>query len=72
MLPVCIVCVLCGRKVIQLLGWRGVKAVNIILIAYGVILVGFTSTTAVMNLVKLSNTFGVFPECYGCAAYRRS
>jgi hypothetical protein len=63
---------LCCRKVIKLLGWRGVKAVNITLIAYGIILVGFTSTTAVMNLVKLSNTFGVFPECYGCAAYRRS
>lgn len=64
-------CMLTCRKVISILGWKGVVTINVILIAYGIILVGLTSSMAVLNLVKLSNTFGVFPPCYGCAAYRR-
>jgi hypothetical protein len=29
----------------------------------------FVDVLCCMSLVKLSNTFGFFPECYGCKAY---
>jgi hypothetical protein len=42
---------------------------DIALAVYGIVLCACTSSMAVLNLVKLSNTFGFFPECYGCKAY---
>jgi hypothetical protein len=56
--------------VIEIFGWSGVAWINLLLVMYGLILVGFTSTMGVLQLVKLrQQATGLFPECFGCSAY---
>lgn len=58
------------RRVIEIFGWKGVAWINLGLVVYGVILVGFTSTMGILQLAKLRQTAtGLFPECWGCADY---
>lgn len=55
---------------IEIFGWNGVAWINLLLVVYGVILVGFTSTMGILQLAKLrQSATGLFPECYGCESY---
>ncbi|WIA41809.1 hypothetical protein OEZ86_009140 [Tetradesmus obliquus] len=58
-----------ARTIFKVVGWRTIMLLDIALALYGIVLCACTSSMAILNLVKLSNTFGFFPECYGCKAY---
>lgn len=47
-------CLLCiHRRVIEIFTWKGVAWINLGLVVYGLILVGFTSAMGVVQIVKL-------------------
>jgi hypothetical protein len=60
------------RTIFDKFGWKWVQAINLGLVAYGLVLVAMTCTMSTINLVQLSNTFGFFPACYQCSSYRRN
>jgi hypothetical protein len=41
------------RRVIEIFTWKGVAWINLGLVVYGLILVGFTSAMGVVQIVKL-------------------
>lgn len=58
------------RRVIEIFTWKGVAAINLALVMYGLVLVGFTSAMGVIQLVKLrQEASGLFPECFSCEKY---
>ena len=58
------------RRVIEIFTWKGVAAINLALVVYGLVLVGFTSAMGVIQLVKLrQEASGLFPECFSCEQY---
>lgn len=49
----------CGpRRVIEIFTWKGVAFINLALVVYGLILVGFTSAMGVVQIVKLRQEVG--------------
>lgn len=58
---------------IEIFTWKGVAAINLVLVLYGLVLVGFTATMGVFQLVKLrQEASGLFPECFSCELYRKT
>ena len=47
-----------SRRVIEIFTWRGVAFINLVLVVYGLILVGFTSAMGVVQIVKLRKEVG--------------
>lgn len=42
----------------QTVGWKPIAVVNLGLVTYGIVLVGFTCSMAIYNLYAKSSTFG--------------
>lgn len=48
-----------SRRVIEIFTLKGVALINLVLVVYGLILVGFTSAMGVVQIVKLRKEVGV-------------